>query len=142
MRRSFGTVVLLALLLPVVSGCYHAVVNTGARPSMETIEQPWALGFAWGLIPPPVVETAAGCPTGIAKVETLHSFLNQVVYILTSGIVAPMTIKVTCAAGGMREDADASAVSLNRDASLEENQQVLTEALERVGGGPLWVQFE
>jgi hypothetical protein len=141
MRRSFGTVVLLALLIPVV-GCYRAVINTGARPSMETIEHPWAMSFVGGLIPPPVVETAAACPAGVAKVETYHSFLNMLVSGLTGGIISPMSIKVTCAAGGMEEDADAADVTLNRDAGVEVNQEALTRALERAGSAPLWVQFE
>ena len=141
MRRSIRSAVLLVVLVPLM-GCYHAVINTGARPSMETIEQPWALGFAWGLVPPPIVETAAACPAGVAKVETMHSFLNQVVYFLTSGILAPMTIKVTCAAGGMEEDVDDVDLTLSGDADVEVNQEALTRALERAGNAPLWVQFE
>lgn len=88
-----------ALGLVLLSGaCYHATVETGLKPSETRIVNKWAMGFAWGLVPPPTVETAAKCPNGVAKVETQHSFLNSLVAGLTSGILAPMTIEVTCAA--------------------------------------------
>jgi len=79
------------------TACYHAVIDTGRPASGQVIEQPWAMSFAFGLVPPPVVETAAKCPNGIAKVETQWSFLNGLVNIVTFGIVTPMDIRVSCA---------------------------------------------
>ena len=95
--RRFAAVVVLALAT-VTAGCYHAVIDTGLPPSSETILQPWAMSFVAGLVPPPLVETAAKCPNGVSKVETQHSFLNSVVSIVTFSIVTPMEIRVTCAA--------------------------------------------
>lgn len=92
MRR---LVLVLSVLL--LSGCFHAQVTTGATPSAQTIEKPWAMSFIYGLVPPPVTETAAQCPKGVAKVETRISFLNGVVAALTFSLVTPMEIKVTCA---------------------------------------------
>jgi hypothetical protein len=94
--RRVVPVLTLVLLLP---ACYHATVNTGLRPGSVTIEQPWAQGWVYGLVPPPTVETMEQCPAGVAQVETQHSFLNMLVGGLTFGIFTPMEITVTCAAG-------------------------------------------
>jgi Bor protein len=96
MRRS----VLLAALAVLSTGCYHATVTTGRPLGTTVINQPWAMGFIYGLVPPKTVEAAKQCPGGVAQVETQHSFLNSLVGGLTFGIVTPMTIKVTCASGG------------------------------------------
>ena len=50
-------------------------------------------------MPPETVSTQERCPNGVAKVETQHRFVNQLVGLLTLGIYTPMQIKVTCAAG-------------------------------------------
>jgi hypothetical protein len=81
-------------------GCYHATIETGLPASPTTIDQPWAHSFLWGLVPPATVETAAKCPSGVAKVETQLSFLNQLANFLTGGIYSPMQITVTCARAG------------------------------------------
>jgi Bor protein len=49
-------------------------------------------------VPPSTVSTAEKCPKGVAKVETQHTFLNQLVGALTLEIYTPMQIRVTCAA--------------------------------------------
>lgn len=90
---------MLAAMVVLASGCYHATIDTGLTPSPQTIEKPWAHGFLWGLVPPATTETLQKCPNGVAKVETQVSFLNQVAStFLTWGIYSPMSIKVTCAA--------------------------------------------
>lgn len=105
--RDLGSVVTTIAVL-VLSGCYHATIDTGLTPSLQTIERPWAHGFLYGLVPPSIVETQQRCPTGVARVETRLSFLNQVANILTFRIYTPMSIKVTCAAAvGMQQDATA-----------------------------------
>ena len=97
MRRN--ALALCTLLLS--SACYHATVVTGATPSAVVYENQWAHSFIAGLIPPSEVETASKCPSGVAKVETQHSFLNLVAQALTASLYSPMTITVTCAAGRM-----------------------------------------
>lgn len=91
--RSLAPAVLLLL-----SGCFHATVETGATPSTVVIDKPFASAWIYGLVPPSTVSTAEKCPNGVAKVETQESFLNQLVGFLTLGIYTPMHIKVTCAA--------------------------------------------
>lgn len=88
-----------AILLAIVfsAGCHHAIINMGTKPSTVTIEQPWATGWIFGLVPPKTVEPASKCPHGVAKVETRITFGNGVARFVTMGIYTPMWVKVTCA---------------------------------------------
>jgi hypothetical protein len=95
-RRSAFPLLLLAAALV---GCFHATIDTGAKPSTVTIQKPWASGWIFGLVPPKIVETASQCTKGVAKVETQRSFVNMLVSFLTLSIYAPMDIRVTCAEG-------------------------------------------
>jgi hypothetical protein len=101
MKRSLAVFALLFAS----SACYHAVINTGLQPSPQTIERPWAHAWLWGLVPPSTVEAMQTCTTGVARVETQHSVVNQVASFLTWGIYTPISIKVTCAAGNDQETA-------------------------------------
>lgn len=123
MKRAVS-VLLLTIALP---ACYHATINTGLTPGPQTIENKWASGWIYGLVPPSTVETMQGCPNGVARVETQLSFANQLVNFLTLGIYTPMEIVVTCAAGGM-EDAPV------------DNADDFKRALER--GVPFFVQLD
>ena len=87
------------LMIPVLflMGCFHATIETAATPSAQVIENQWAHGFVFGLVPPTTVQTQAGCGSkGVAKVETQISFLNGLASALTFSLYTPMTIKVTC----------------------------------------------
>jgi Bor protein. len=100
MRRTTS----LAIASLALSGaCYHATIETGMASNGQVIEKEWASSFIDGLVPPDVVETAAKCPNGVAKVETEHSFLNSLVAGLTFGIYTPIHIKVTCGTGRRAE---------------------------------------
>lgn len=87
----------VAAIVVVLSGCYHATIDTGAAPSAQTVEKKWASGWIYGLVPPSTVETTGKCPNGVAKVSTQLSFPNQLVSFLTWGIYTPMEIVATCA---------------------------------------------
>jgi hypothetical protein len=129
----------------VIAGCYHVTVETGLAPSTTTIDQPFALGFVYGLVPPPTVNTMARCPKGVAKVESQMSFVNGLVSSFTFGILTPMHITVTCALDGTtRAAADGSPVlqvgtlatpTTVRDAIVRAaDEAVLT-------GQPVYVQY-
>lgn len=98
---------LTALLLP---ACYHATIETGAKPSTTVIRKGFASGWVFGLVPPKTVETASQCPAGVARVETQLSFVNQLVSFLTLGIYTPMEILVTCAEAGAMTSSAADVV--------------------------------
>ncbi len=115
----------IVLLLPLLAGCYHAVVETGRQPSDVVIENKWASSFVHGLVPPDVVNVASQCPNGVARVETRLSFLNMLVTGLTFGIYSPMEITVTCAAGGAPAP-EATA----RDDAAERLQAAIERAVE------------
>lgn len=89
--------ILILTFLVILPACYHATVTTGLRPSTIKIEDKWADGWVYGLVPPSAVETMERCPAGVAQVDTQLSFLNQLVNFLTFGIYTPMEIVVTCA---------------------------------------------
>lgn len=90
----------LILALTALGACYHATIQTGLTPSAQVLDQSFASSWIYGLVPPKTVQTASRCPDGAAKVETEHSFVNQLVGFLTLGIYTPIHIRVTCAQAG------------------------------------------
>ena len=132
----------VAVLL-VLAACYHATIDTGLPPSPQVIEQPWASGWVFGLVAPKPVETMAKCPSGVSKVETQLSFVNQLVAFLTLDIYTPMSIKVTCAASSRASlPAGAPALQLGVTASPQEAQDVLRRAIAQsaASGAPVYIQ--
>ena len=127
------------------AGCYHAMVVTGKTPSTVVIDQPFASGWIYGLVPPKTVESAAGCPDGIAMVETELSFVNQLVSFLTFGIYTPMHIKVTCAmAGSASVESTGSDITIAGSAAPDEVLTSFGVAADRAveTGMPVYVRFE
>lgn len=102
------TILCIALLF---SGCYHAQITTELEPSNQTIEKSFASSWIYGLIPPSTVRAQEECRSGVAKVETKLSFVNNLVGMITFGIYTPMNIKVTCAASR-------ASLDLNRDNTI------------------------
>ena len=96
--RSLAAIACAALLVS-TAACFHATIETGLAPSTTVIEEPFASGWIYGLVPPNTVSTQAKCPRGVSKVETQHSFVNMLVSLITFDIYTPIDIKVTCAAG-------------------------------------------
>jgi hypothetical protein len=135
MRIRRAAAILAAFAL---TGCYHAVIQTGRPESSDVISIKWANGFIFGLVPPPVVETASRCTNGVAKVETQHSFLNMLAQFVTFSLYTPMQIDVTCAARGTASADPVIKLEPGRSA-----EQAITEAV-RVSaeqGTPVYVQF-
>ena len=132
-RRAAAVVAAFAL-----TGCYHAVIQTGRPESTDVISIKWANGFIFGLVPPPIVETAARCTNGVAKVETQHSFLNMVAQIVTFSLYTPMQIDVTCASRGT-----ASAESVIKVEQGRTAEEALSAAVQLSAerNAPVYVQF-
>lgn len=137
MRRIASIAAVSAFAL--TAGCYHAVVDTGRPVSGQTVEKKWAASYIGGLVPPAVINTASQCPNGASKVETQHSFANQLVGMITFGIYTPMTVTVSCASGG----AASTAGSMDAGATLEEQTAAFGQAAERAAltGAPVLVRF-
>jgi len=132
-RRAAAVVAAFAL-----TGCWHAIIQTGRPESSDVISIKWANSFVYGLVPPPVLETTARCTNGVAKVETQHSFLNGLVAAITLGIYTPMQLDVTCAARGTASAAPVIKVEQGR--TLEQAlSEAMTMSAER--DTPVYVQF-
>jgi len=126
------------------AGCFHATVETGLTPSTTTIEEPWASGWIYGLVPPSTISTQAKCTNGVAKVETQRSFLNQVVGFVTLGIYTPMEIKVTCAVSGSAWNESVQPDFILEDtATQEEISAALMQAADLAvkEGRPVFISF-
>lgn len=133
-----ASVVAAAVLL---SGCYHAIIETGRPAGSEIITNKWAHSFIYGLVPPQVVNTAARCASGVARVETQHSFLNGLAAAVTFGIYTPIQIDVTCATGGTASISPAApTVKVESGRTL---QEALNEAIQLSSerNAPVFVQF-
>jgi hypothetical protein len=139
----FRSSTLLAAVVA-LSGCYHATIETGLPPGTQTLEQPWASSWVYGLVPPETVEAASRCPNGVARVETRQSFVNGLVALLTIGIYTPMEIMVTCAGPDSPDQSAQDRVSIETDANMEERQQAFQDAAARAdkADAAVFVQFE
>ncbi|MGH7127423.1 MAG: Bor/Iss family lipoprotein, partial [Planctomycetaceae bacterium] len=97
----------------------------------------------WGLVPPETVTTAEQCPDGVARVETMHSFLNSLASALTWGIYTPITIRATCAGGDDNDAAGAADVLVPASATREQRTEAMTRAvtLSAERQAPVYVRF-
>ncbi len=132
------------IILFALTSCYHAKITTGETPSATKIDEPWAHGFIFGLVPPKEINTASECPNGVAMVETKISFLNGLVSAITLNLYTPMHITVTCASG--------SAMSANSDGDIvipkNSTDEMVVEAFDKASKkavetqNPVFVRFE
>lgn len=95
MRRSSRVASLL--LVAVLAGCYHQIVQTGRPPSPVVVRHAWTATWLWGLVPAEEIDVTSQCQNGVATVETQQSFMNGVVGLVTLGIYDPRDVKITCA---------------------------------------------
>jgi hypothetical protein len=120
--------------------CYHATIVTGKPESQTVVEKQWAKSFVFGLVPPDVMDVSKDCPDGVAKVETVHTFLNALVAAITIQIYTPMDLKVTCTGSGGHASAD---YTVPETGTLAERQAVINEAADAAitSGKPVTVKF-
>ena len=107
-RRSIPAslgIVAACLAAVLFAGCYHTTVDVQpvAQPveliPHYTVQENWVPTWVFGLVPARTIDAATRCPDGVLRVETLHSFLNQLVGALTWGIFTPVTVRLTCRSG-------------------------------------------
>jgi hypothetical protein len=140
---------LLASVLLIAPGCFHATVVTDRARSDRVVEDLWAHSFIGGLVPPATVDVSEQCINGVAVVETQHTFPNLVAQAVTFSLYSPMTITVTCAAGGAsvhlmpRPDVEFDGITIPRhatDAGI--NRAFYMAAMQAAEAGePVAVQF-
>lgn len=132
--------VTLALLVA-ATGCYHAVIDTGRPASATVVTKSFAPSFIYGLVPPPALNVSQQCTSGVAKVETVHTFVEGLVAAITFGLFTPMSMKVTCAAPASGRDDDAT--FLARGLSIEAQDAIVASAFElaRTSDAPVYIKF-
>lgn len=139
------SIVFALLVCSTLAGCYHARIETGLTPSSEVIDIPFAAGWVYGLVPPSVVKASDTCTSGVAIVETQHSFVNSLVGAITFGIFTPIHITVTCASdGAMGMNEDRTEMNVSSDASSEEVINTFAKAADSAveEGQEVYIRFE
>jgi hypothetical protein len=131
MNRSLRAPLAVALFSSMA--CWHAIITTGRAESSTVVEKPWASSFIYGLVPPDPLDVESQCKSGVAKVETEHSFLNGLVAFLTLSIYTPIDIKVTCAGAGMAPKTSMITPSDNTPAAQREAMAQAVERAEHTG---------
>lgn len=83
------------------------------------------------------------CPAGVAKVETVHTFIEGLVSALTFSLFTPMSYIVTCASGGMGAIPSFSMIELAGGATPAQQQAAFEKAAEisATTGSPAYVKF-
>ena len=140
MRKVFA---LFALILLVLPACYHAVVDTGRPMSSTVVTKPFQPSFIGGLVPPPALNVASECPNGVARVETVHSFVEGLVAAITFSLFTPMTYKVTCAGGAGSSSLPEGTIKVGTNATAAEREAAIQLAAQRSyqTGAPAYVKF-
>ena len=88
----------ICALVAIMSGCYHVTVVTGLPESTTTYDEEFQMSFVAGLVPPPEIEAEEeGCTEGVAKVHVWRSFVNVLIGAISSNLVTPISVSVTCA---------------------------------------------
>jgi hypothetical protein len=99
MRKSLILAAALVLLATSTTGCYRQTFKYENKTPAATTEV--NRGFLlWGLVAPDnPVKAFEICPSGVAQVEVVHTFGNQLLGCITAGIYSPNTVRVSCAGG-------------------------------------------
>jgi len=133
-----------ALVAPALalSACYHAVVETGRPAGTTVVTRRFQPGFIYGLVPPPPLNVATECAGGVARVETVHTFVEGLVAAITFGIFTPMSYIVTCASGGASALPAERVINVARGATVEEQGAAFAQAAARASetGDAMYVQ--
>ena len=135
----------VCLLAPVVlsAACYHAIIETGRPAGTTILNKTFQSSFIYGLVPPPPLNASGQCPSGVARVETQHRFVEGLVAALTLGIYTPMTLTVTCASGGSSALPGERVIEVGDRGGVDARQAALAEAarLSVATGNPVYVRF-
>lgn len=101
MKKLQMTLVVLGLALA-ATGCATHTINyksptAQAGGATQSVKQSF---FLWGLVGGSEVDLERVCPTGVAQIQSKTGVGDQIFTVLTGGIYSPMSVDVTCSAGG------------------------------------------
>ena len=134
-----------ALVVPALalSACYHAVVETGRPAGSTVVKKAFQPGFIYGLVPPPPLDVSGTCTSGVARVETIHTFVEGLVAAVTFGIFTPMSTIVTCASGSSSALPADRTIEVGANATAEQQGAAVQAAAERSAatGEAVFVRF-
>jgi hypothetical protein len=134
-----------ALVAPALalSACYHAVVETGRPAGSTVITRRFQPAFIYGLVPPPPLNVSNECTGGVARVETIHTFVEGLVAAITFGIFTPMSYVVTCASGGSSALPTERVINVAEGASAEAQTAAIEQAARQAAetGEAVFVRF-
>jgi hypothetical protein len=97
--RNIIKIACLAALIASSSACYTTTLRSGlpANPARIENDRRWHHGVIWGIAeisgPYNLKEI---CPNGWAEVKTETSFVNWLLYTITSGIYSPQSVTILC----------------------------------------------
>ena len=103
MKRLIPLILLIALTVPTLTGCFHNRVIVESNYNASAIEpdyaKNWQAFLFWGLVPlGEQVDMGTICPQGAGIVETKHSFLNGVFSLIPFvGILSFQQKEIYCA---------------------------------------------
>ena len=97
---SIGRMMVAMGLIVVVTGCFEHTYTLGAgAPASPVVYGEWQSHWLGGLIGHRTHELGELCPSGNATIHDEQTFLNGLVFVLTSGIYAPTTVTIRCSTG-------------------------------------------
>ena len=98
-RRSRFSILLFALSLLPLAGCYKATFVNPTVPPGPVIER-WTDFYLYGLVGHEEVDVRLLCPGEVAAIRTGGNVATEIVTGLTFGIYAPRKLYVTCGGAG------------------------------------------
>jgi hypothetical protein len=132
MKRFYALILLVGLMMPALSGCYHNQIivekNYNSSATEPDFRNGWQMYLLAGLIPlgdNPIDMTQA-CPQGAGIVEVKQSFVNGLVNRLIGFILSFQDVSITCAnapaadAGMAPEEAPVADAAAPAEAPAEE----------------------
>ena len=104
----FGKTVLVTIVTAIaLSGCAtHKINYTNPQTTPGAVSKHKQSFYLWGLVGGKEVDLAKACPAGVHAINSQSTPVDGILTGLTGGLYSPLTVQVTCAAGGGSAMAD------------------------------------
>lgn len=120
MKRLATLILLVGLLAPALSGCFHNQIIVQDNYNASATEADWSKGWQtyllWGLIPlgENPINVNQACPQGAGIVEVKQTFLNGLVSGLAlGGLFSFQSVAVYCARAAAEIETDVDEIAAN-----------------------------